>query len=85
MTVSFLAPLTMRDYGKLLGRCEDVIKSFNPIVMTADSHQNNQLGTDDSNPEIVFIKQVFYGCVRYKAALKVDFCERFTFMNRFKY
>lgn len=58
----------------LLSACEDLIKSFNPKKMTLDSHADEQLGDADSpnaDPNCVFIKQVFYGCVRHKEALKV--------------
>ena len=72
----------MRDYGKLLIRVEDVIKTYNPITCTIDSHiadkidnhkgsSNNNVDIKEREAENVFCKQVFYGCVRYKALLKV--------------
>ena len=71
----------------LLKACEDIIKTFNPKVMTLDSHAEAALGDVDgsalpalrnhardkmeADANCVFIKQVFYGCVRNKEALKV--------------
>jgi len=58
----------------LLAACEDIIKLFNPTITTIDAHALEHLGDVDqkgADPDKVFIKQVFYGCVRYKKALKV--------------
>lgn len=58
----------------LIKECEKLIKTFNPKKMTLDSHSDEVLGdceSPDANPSCVFIKQVFYGCVTNKAALKV--------------
>lgn len=60
----------------LIQACEEVIKSFNPKRVTLDSHANEVLGdceSTEADAEKVFIKQVFYGCVRNKPALKVAF------------
>ncbi len=66
---------------ELLKACESVMKSFNPQVTTVDSHSKEKLGVAEgpnAEPAKVFIKQVFYGCVRYKLALK-------TFLSSFYY
>ena len=66
---------------ELLKACESVMKSFNPQVTTVDSHSKEKLGIAEgpnAEPAKVFIKQVFYGCVRYKHALK-------TFLSSFYY
>ena len=58
----------------LIKECEDLIKTFNPKKVTLDSHADDVLGDCESpgaDPNCVFIKQVFYGCVTNKAALKV--------------
>ena len=60
--------------GALLAACEEIIKSFNPTVTTIDAHALDRVGDVDvkgADPDKVFIKQVFYGCVRYKKPLKV--------------
>lgn len=60
----------------LIKACEEVIKSFNPKKVTLDSHADEVLGdceSSEADAEKVFIKQVFYGCVRNKPALKVYF------------
>lgn len=58
----------------MLAACEEIIKSFNPVVATIDAHSLEHLGDVDAkgaDPDKVFMKQVFYGCVRYKKPLKV--------------
>lgn len=58
----------------LIKACENLIKTFNPKTVTLDSHAAEVLGdceSPDADPNAVFIKQVFYGCVRNKTALKV--------------
>ena len=67
------------DYVKLLKRSEDIIKSFNPIIMTVDSHIEGCLG-GVKDGESLFVQQTFYGCVRYKAALKVYLFIYLTFI-----
>ena len=37
--------------------------SRNPVVMIVDSHADEMLGINDEDPDIVFVKQVFYGGV----------------------
>ena len=58
---------------ELLERCEELIKSYNPSRTTLDSHALIKLGDTESkgaSDENVFVKQVLYGVVRYKDALK---------------
>jgi len=60
--------------GALLAACEEIIKTFNPTVATIDAHALEHLGDVDAkgaDSDKVFMKQVFYGCVRYKKPLKV--------------
>jgi len=60
--------------AKLLNECIELIKSFNPAVTTIDAHCDDKLGdvsAKTADPDKVFMKQVFYGCVRNKKALKV--------------
>lgn len=57
----------------LIAKCEEVIQTFNPRIKTLDSHAEAMLGDCDSataDANLVFVKQVFYGVVREKAALK---------------
>jgi len=70
-------------FSELIDSCIECIKSFNPIIKTIDSHADdflkdviynctNSLKIQFKDPyEKVFIKQVFYGCVRYQEFLKV--------------
>ncbi|CAI2385508.1 unnamed protein product [Moneuplotes crassus] len=58
-------------YGELIEACIDIIKSFNPIVTTLDSHADDFTKNMENAFEKVFIKQVFYGCVRYQEFLKL--------------
>jgi len=54
----------------LMEKCEAIIKSFNPATSTLDSHAMEQLDGDTESADNKFVKQVLYGCVRYKNALK---------------
>jgi hypothetical protein len=61
--------------GVLIQSCEELIKKFDPKKMTLDSHADQELGDCESSsadPGSVFVKQVFYGCVRNKQSLKVN-------------
>ncbi len=62
----------------------ECIKAYNPVCHTVDSHAADFLQTVKDPYEKVFIKQVFYGCVRYNVFLKL-FCKKFfaaTNLNR---
>ncbi len=56
----------------LVDLCEAVLKSFNPARSTLDSHAAAELDerSDLAENDKIFVKQVLYGCVRYKRALK---------------
>ena len=67
----------------LIDECARMIKTFNPIVTTVDAHVETDLGFadgPDADPDFVFIKQVFYGCIANKRALKV-FLSSFFYNN----
>ncbi len=57
----------------LIRRCEEIIKSFNPNILSIDNHLENEIGdtTDVKNtdPELLFIQQAVTGWVREKKVL----------------
>ena len=61
------------DPAELISACEEMVRTFNPIVTTVDSHAaefiklKKVVDADDK----MFLEQVLYGCVRYKKMLKV--------------
>ena len=57
-------------FADLIDASIECIKSFNPIVVTLDSHADDFLKNFKDPYEKVFIKQVFYGCTRYADFLK---------------
>ena len=60
-------------YSQLIEKCILLIDTFDENKMTPDSHAEqflSQLKCEDT--ERVFMKQVFYGCQRYRAFLKVS-------------
>lgn len=67
-------------FSELLEHCKECVKSFNPVISTIDSHADNYLSTIKDPYEKVFIKQVFYGCIRYQDFLKV-FIKKFYELN----
>ena len=71
-----------KDFHELVSECEDVIRSFDPLKTTVDSHAEDKLGkiTEETNADTIFVQQVFYGCIRYQRALKV-FLSSFYFKN----
>ena len=71
-----------KDFHELVSECEDVIRSFDPLKTTVDSHAEDKLGkiTEDTDSDTIFVQQVFYGCIRYQRALKV-FLSSFYFKN----
>ena len=77
------------DPEELIGACEHLLKTFDPTVSTVDAHASQHLGpTADgdhprADPDKVFQKQVLYGCVRFKRALKV-FLSSFFYNNAAK-
>lgn len=70
-------------FSELIDSCVECVRTFNPIIKTIDSHADDflkdvniidlKLFIKFKDPyEKVFIKQVFYGCVRYQEFLKVS-------------
>mmetsp|Transcript_16354 Transcript_16354/g.37349 ORF Transcript_16354/g.37349 Transcript_16354/m.37349 type:complete len:809 (-) Transcript_16354:65-2491(-) len=59
--------------SELVDRCIECYKSFQPNKMTLDSHLELFLAQIDCSDEgdAIFIKQVVYGCMRYKKLIKV--------------
>ena len=67
-------------YGDLIDTAIAMIKAYNPIVMTLDSHADEYLEKLKNMYEKVFLKQVFYGCIRYEEFFKA-FCKAFFEQN----
>ena len=64
----------MKTPKQLLEECEDILGTFDPSKVTLDTHAFNVLGPaegDDVDPDKVFVKQVFYGCLRYRKVLRI--------------
>lgn len=60
-------------YEELINLCCDLIKTFDPVVLTVDSHAEQFLTKHKrvlEDTEAVFLKQVFYGTFRYEEFLK---------------
>jgi len=60
-------------YGELIDASIEITKSFldqKPQVTTLDSHAEEFTKNIDNAFEKVFVKQVFYGCIRYQEFLK---------------
>ena len=58
-------------FSELIDMCIECVKSFNPVINTIDSHADNFLSGMKDPYEKVFVKQIFYGCIRYQDFLKV--------------
>lgn len=67
-------------FSELVESAHNCIKSYNPVISTIDSHADNYLSTVKDPYEKVFVKQLFYGCIRYQDFLKV-FCKVFMEKN----
>ena len=63
-------------FSELIDLCAQCVKQYNPIYSTIDSHADNFLASMKDPYEKVFVKQVFYGCIRYEEFLKA-FCRIF--------
>lgn len=64
----------MVKYEELIEYCVEIIRTFNPVIMTVDSHSEEfvtKYKRKLEDTESVFIKQVFYGTVRYEEFLRV--------------
>jgi hypothetical protein len=58
-------------YSQLIEKCIELIDSFDEKIMTPDSHAEQFLtGVKCEDTERVFMRQVFYGCERYRSFLK---------------
>lgn len=58
--------------GRAIKRCEDLIRSYNPVTHSIDTHCSHHLGTcEDAKPENVFIQQVAYGWYRERSVLEI--------------
>ncbi|CAM9428541.1 unnamed protein product, partial [Ectocarpus fasciculatus] len=60
-----LRPPSLTDKAILL------VKGFDPKKQTVDSYADEATQTGESHGDAIFLKQVLYGCVRYKEALRV--------------
>jgi hypothetical protein len=61
------------DPGELVSKAEELVSSFNPARMTVDAHADEQIlrwNVREANDE-TFLRQIFYGCVRYKRMIDV--------------
>eukprot|EP00899_Mesostigma_viride_P018959 jgi/Mesvir1/27064/Mv20756-RA.1 len=70
-----VAPNKMRELKpqELIKCCEEIFATFNPGKVTPDSYADECLEKwrlDPENDDAVFIKQVFYGCLRYNKLIK---------------
>jgi len=64
----------MVNYEELIDYCLEIIRTFNPVIMTVDSHSEEfvtKYRRKLEDTEAVFVKQVFYGTFRYEEFLKV--------------
>lgn len=71
------------DKGYIVAKCEELIKNFNPVTHSIDTHCYQYLGdvtVHNAKPENVFIQQVVYGWYRERRVLEVT-CV--TMMHRF--
>jgi hypothetical protein len=59
--------------GELIDVCIECYKTYTPSKVTLDSHLEVFLAKIDATDEgdVVFIKQVVYGCIRFKKLNKV--------------
>jgi hypothetical protein len=57
-------------FSELILQCIECVKTFNPVIKTIDSHADDFLASAKDPYEKVFVKQIFYGCIRYEEFLK---------------
>ena len=58
----------------IVATCEKIIKSFNPVTHSVDTHCLEVLGDvtkPDATPENILMQQIVYGCFKEKLLLKV--------------
>ncbi len=56
-----------------INRCITLIKTFNPVTHSIDTHCSDQLGdvhAADVDPEDLLVQQIVYGCFKEKAFIK---------------
>ena len=61
--------------GSIIDKCQELIKSFNPVTHSIDTHVEEILGDTKSkqaHPEDVFVQQVVYGWYRERKILEVS-------------
>ena len=58
-------------FSELIESCDQCVKTYNPVISTIDTHADTYLATLKDPYEKVFVKQMFYGCIRYEEFLKV--------------
>jgi hypothetical protein len=71
-TQAALALLPMEP-GKLMARAEEMYTTFNPGRVTVDAHADERLlkWKVRNEEDAVFLRQVFYGCMRYKRLIGI--------------
>jgi hypothetical protein len=59
--------------GKLMARAEEMYTTFNPGRVTVDAHADERLlkWKVRNEEDAVFLRQVFYGCMRYKRLIGI--------------
>ena len=60
------------DKSQCIAKCEALIRSFNPVTHSIDTHLTEHLGntsSSDAKPENVFVQQIVYGCYVEKRLL----------------
>ncbi len=65
----------LKNYGDLIYKTIVCIKTFDPVTHSVDTHFEDylQLKKLKNVNEQVFIKQIFYGVIRYEPLMKVVF------------
>jgi len=58
-------------YDDILKKALDLINTYNPVVMTLDSHAEAYLVKEEDKSEKVFLKQILYGVNRYAEFFKI--------------
>ena len=71
MSKSLTKEPVFKTYDDIIQKATGLISSFNPVVVTLDSHADKYLEKNDDKSEKVFLKQIFYGVNRYAEFNKV--------------
>eukprot|EP00297_Palpitomonas_bilix_P002328 CAMPEP_0113895456 /NCGR_PEP_ID=MMETSP0780_2-20120614/17373_1 /TAXON_ID=652834 /ORGANISM="Palpitomonas bilix" /LENGTH=799 /DNA_ID=CAMNT_0000886289 /DNA_START=165 /DNA_END=2564 /DNA_ORIENTATION=+ /assembly_acc=CAM_ASM_000599 len=66
--------------AELLKKCEEIYTSYNPSKVTVDTHAERFIVEQKikEGGDALFLKQVLYGCVRYKKVLKIAVTHFYT-------